>query len=84
MRFYPDRKQAQEIDRYTQESIGIPGIVLMERAAMKLAERVASACDGLKGFDKRKKKILAVTEGGNNGGDAIAAARLLKCMGYDT
>lgn len=84
MRFYPDRKQAQELDRYTQEDIGIPGIVLMERAAMKLAERIEEACEKLKAFDKKRDKILAVVEGGNNGGDAVAAARLLKCRGFDS
>ncbi len=84
MRYYPDRKQAQEIDRYTREVIGIPGIVLMERAAMRLAIRIADACKAIKGFDKKRDKILAVTECGNNGGDAVAAARLLKCEGYDT
>ena len=84
MRFYPDRKQAQEIDRYTQENIGIPGIVLMERAAIKLADHIAAVCEKLDGFDKKKDRILAVVEGGNNGGDAVAAARLLKCKGYNS
>ncbi len=84
MRYYLSGKQAQAIDRYTQDVIGIPGIVLMERAALKLAERIDEACDLKKTFDKKKDKILAITESGNNGGDAVAAARLLKNMGYDT
>ena len=84
MRYYLNGKQAQLIDKYTQDVIGIPGIVLMERAALKLAERIDEACKKIKGFDKKRDKILAVAESGNNGGDAVAAARLLKCMGYDT
>ena len=33
MVYYLTGKQAQCIDRYTQDVIGIPGIVLMEKAA---------------------------------------------------
>ena len=33
-------KQAKLIDEYTQNKIGIPGLVLMERAALKVAEHV--------------------------------------------
>lgn len=78
------------IDKYTQECIGIPGLVLMEKAAEVLADeidkRIASGekSDKLYGFRKPYDKILAVVEGGNNGGDAVAAARILKTKGYDT
>ena len=37
MRFYLTGKQAQAIDKYTQETLGIPGLTLMESAAKKLA-----------------------------------------------
>ena len=84
MKYYLNGKQAQETDRYTQEITGIPGIVLMERAALKLAERIDDACRKTEGFNKKKDKILAVAESGNNGGDAVAAVRILRCMGYDT
>ena len=72
MKYYLNGKQAQETDRYTQEVIGIPGIVLMERAALRLAERIDDACRNINGFDKQKDKILAVAESGNNGGDGYA------------
>ncbi|MBP5608115.1 MAG: NAD(P)H-hydrate dehydratase [Lachnospiraceae bacterium] len=84
MRYYLSGKQAQAIDRYTQDVIGIPGIVLMERAALKLAGCIDDACGRSNGFDRKKDKILAIAESGNNGGDAVAAARLLRNMGYDT
>ena len=37
-----------------------------------------SETDKLYGFRKDRDKILAIVEGGNNGGDAAAAARILK------
>ena len=100
MFFYPTGKQAQLIDKYTQEVIGLPGLVLMEKAAEVLAGEIekrienckfagqnnesCSGPDKLFGFRKDRDKLLAIVEGGNNGGDAVAAARILKTKGYDT
>ncbi len=97
MKFYLTGKQAQAIDKYTQETLGIPGLTLMESAAKKLAEAIDDAIINaekysaknesykkLVGFDKRSDKLLSVVESGNNGGDAVAAAWMLKEMGYDT
>jgi len=57
-------------DHYTIETIGIPSLVLMERAALQVVETV------------KKEKIditrsLIVCGSGNNGGDGIAVGRLL-------
>ena len=90
MKFYPTGKQTQLIDKYTQEVIGLPGLVLMEKAAGALADEIeksitgSSSGDKLQDFDKVKDKIIAVVEGGNNGGDAVAAAWMLKERGYNT
>ena len=100
MKFYPTGKQAQLIDKYTQDEIGIPGLVLMEKAAETLAGELISFAirsnskiddsgyekykEKLGGFRKDRDRILAVVESGNNGGDAVAAARILKTWGYDT
>ena len=97
MKFYLTGKQAQAIDKYTQETLGIPGLTLMKSAAKKLAEAIDDAIINaekysaknesykkLVGFDKRSDKLLSVVESGNNGGDAVAAAWMLKEMGYDT
>ncbi len=97
MKFYLTGKQAQAIDKYTQETLGIPGLTLMESAAKKLADSIDDAIKNaeeysaqnecykkLVGFNKRKDKLLSVVESGNNGGDAVAAAWMLKEMGYDT
>lgn len=55
--------------------IGIPGIVLMERAAYALAHEIQKRI-------RKTDRILAVCGSGNNGGDGIAAARILHLMGY--
>ncbi len=73
MRYYLTGKQARDIDRYTSETIGTPGIVLMERAALELANVISQAVE--------KGTILCVVGTGNNGGDAVAAARILKSRG---
>ena len=87
MKFYLTGKQAQIIDKYTQESLGIPGIILMEKAAEKLADSIESLLtERVKGEERdfSSYKILSIVESGNNGGDAVAAAWMLKERGYDT
>jgi len=88
MKYYPTGKQAQAIDKYTQEKLGINGIALMESAASKLADAIHSAIfldeKAKAPLNKSEAKILSVVESGNNGGDAVAAAWMLKEKGYDT
>lgn len=78
MIYLPDRDEMQEIDRRTIEDKGIPGILLMEGAAIEVLHEI----------NKRKGIILPnclrcliVVEGGNNGGDGLALARLLAQQG---
>lgn len=71
MMYFPTGEAAGEIDRYTQDEIGIPGMVLMEKAA----EAVAAE---LKRYLKEDRdRVLCLAETGNNGGDCVAAARIL-------
>ena len=67
--------EMKDADRHTIEETGIPSCVLMERAALACAEEAE------KRWDKRST-ILAVCGSGNNGGDGIAAARILYSRGY--
>lgn len=67
--------QMKAIDRYTIEKIGIPAMVLMEKAAMAVVRHTKELCS-------EKDRILAVCGYGNNGGDGIAAARILHMEGY--
>ncbi len=64
-------KQMQELDRTTIEDIGIPSLVLMENAARGVANAVVK-------FFPNARKILVLAGKGNNGGDGIAAGRILK------
>ena len=98
MIYYPTAEEAGIIDRYTIEEIGVPQMVLMERAALHVADAVGNLIEheSAAGFKDRLNKdivnkdivnkdkwIVAIAESGNNGGDAVAAARILKLKGFD-
>ncbi len=76
MKYILNQREMQAVDRYSIEKIGIPSLVLMERAA-------AAVADCMKGCLKAGDKVLAVAGNGNNGADAVAAARILYNMGID-
>jgi NAD(P)H-hydrate epimerase len=67
--------QMQAVDAYTIEQVGIPAIVLMERAALAVVKQV-------KKHSGKKDRILVVCGIGNNGADGAAAARILCAEGY--
>src|SRR5918992_5862369 len=62
-------------DAYAIEEAGVPSIDLMERAAAGLARAVAAAA--------RPGPIRILCGKGNNGGDGLACARLLRDEGSD-
>ena len=62
----------QQADNATIEQIGIGQDVLMERAALAVVSRVKFY---------NPKKVLCVCGTGNNGGDALAVARILLMQG---
>lgn len=64
-------------DRTTSEKIGIPSIVLMERAALAVAKAVQEDFP-----DASDTEILVIAGKGNNGADALAAGRILLDAGY--
>lgn len=72
------RAQVREIDRRAIEQYHIPGIVLMENAALGAAD---VACDMLD--DNCVGEVLILCGGGNNGGDGLAVARHLHNHGAD-
>lgn len=57
-------------DSYTIEELGIPSLVLMERAALKVVEELCRR-------EMDLARVLIVCGSGNNGGDGFAVARLL-------
>lgn len=82
MRYITTGTQMQAIDAYTINELEIPSMVLMERAALSVAQIVSAYLEELELTGQ--PRILIVTEGGNNGGDGLAVARILNGYGYDT
>lgn len=75
MRYLPTGEWMQKADAYTIKEIGIPALVLMERAALCSVEVMEK-----EGIDFAK--LLIVCGAGNNGGDGFAIARLLAERGH--
>jgi ADP-dependent NAD(P)H-hydrate dehydratase / NAD(P)H-hydrate epimerase len=69
--------QMREADRLTTERYGIPSIELMENAGTAIAEFLRE-----KFADIASRKILVLCGKGNNGGDGLVVARLLKNFGF--
>lgn len=61
--------QMREIDRRAIEEYGIPGIVLMENAGLRVVETIRAICP--QGY------VVILCGSGNNGGDGFVAARHL-------
>ena len=75
MQYFLTGKRMQAADRYTIETLGIPSLTLMERAA--------EACVNImeaEGIDLSKPCVVCGS--GNNGGDGFAIARMLSERGH--
>lgn len=75
MRYLLTGKQAKAVDAYSMEKMKIPSMVLMERAALAVAQSIQEMTDD-------SEPVLAVCGMGNNGADGVAAARILYLRGY--
>ncbi len=64
----------QSLDRRTIQELGLPSLVLMERASLGITEQILAT------GKLSNLQILAGT--GNNGGDGLAIARLLHNQGH--
>jgi ADP-dependent NAD(P)H-hydrate dehydratase / NAD(P)H-hydrate epimerase len=69
----PDAEQMRATDRWAIEERGVPSLDLMERAGEGLAAAVARSVPA--------GRIAVVCGKGNNGGDGLVAARLLREAG---
>ena len=70
-------EEMQTFDANTIRQFKVPGLVLMEQAALASVEEIVCL------FPGKKEKILVLSGKGNNGGDAMAVDRLLVQKGYD-
>ena len=80
MKYAVTSQEMKIYDRNTSEVFGISSEVLMERASLKVVERIEHwtnerKCD-------RRYRALVFSGVGNNGGDGAVIARLLKQKGY--
>lgn len=74
MKIFPTDK-IKKIDRYTIENEPIASIDLMERAARAIAREITERWDS-------SRPVMVFAGSGNNGGDALAVARMLAEKGY--
>lgn len=92
MEYLLNSEQMKAVDQYSIHKIGIPSVVLMERAAYTVSELVkARAFVAYAGMNEwvdsaairevRKPKILCMSGRGNNGADGLAVARHLMQAG---
>src|SRR4051812_15298180 len=83
------RGLARAVDRLTSERYFIPPVVLMETAGRGVAEVMARELQNLgrQGANPDAadfpRRILVLAGDGNNGGDALVAARHMVEMGHD-
>jgi len=70
--------QMQEIDRLTTERYGVPSLALMENAGRGVVEFLEQRFPPLEG-----RKIVILCGRGNNGGDGLVVARLLRERGLE-
>ena len=78
MRYLVTAQEMKQYDKNTIEYLGIPGPVLMERAALAAEDFLKERFDAV----KERTKVLIFAGMGNNGGDGLALARLLAADGY--
>src|SRR5437762_12426909 len=70
--------QMQRIDRITTERYGVPSLTLMENAGRGVLEFLAQRFAPL-----REQRIAILCGRGNNGGDGLVVARLLREEGLN-
>lgn len=66
-------QQMRDLDRYTIEQIGIPGLVLMENAGAAVVKEIQQRW--------AKGKVVILSGYGNNGGDGLVISRHLQNEG---
>ncbi len=73
----------REIDSRTISEYGLSGPVLMERAGLAVVRRIREQFCHHEGRNEIKRKTIVLAGGGNNSGDGLVVARLLKNAGWN-
>lgn len=92
MEYLLNAKQMKMTDKYSIQNIGIPSVVLMERAALAVTERIIELSGKKRELNSKlqfdtygknvKAKVVCVCGTGNNGADGLAVARQLHLKGF--
>ncbi len=69
-------QQIRDVDAYAINTLGIPGIVLMENAALGITDWLLTNTS-----PAERARVVLLAGPGNNGGDALAVLRLLAAGG---
>lgn len=79
MKYVVDALEMNQYEEIVIDTMGIPSLTLMERAAVAVAEEIQSYG---KFHSLNEKKLLVVAGNGNNGADGMAVARILSMEGW--
>jgi len=83
MEWLLNSRQMKSVDEYSINSIGIASLVLMERAALAVRDKIVSMSGTACCSQTHNLRVLCVCGRGNNGADGLAVARLLAQAGFD-
>ncbi len=72
------RDEIRRIDRFAIETLGVPGVVLMENAGRGVADVIGEFLDS-----SVQRSVAILAGGGNNGGDGFVTARHLALRGAE-
>ncbi|MGJ7919052.1 NAD(P)H-hydrate dehydratase [Neobacillus sp. LXY-4] len=71
------QKEMQQMDQYTMEKIGLPGVVLMENAGAKVVEEIIA------NSPEDHPRVVVLAGAGNNSGDGFVISRRLIDLGFE-
>ena len=77
MKYILNADEMKKVDEYSISGVGIPSVVLMERAALSVTGHIVEH------IDKTAARIICICGSGNNGADGLAIARQLFLKGYN-
>lgn len=77
MKYILNADEMKKVDEYSISGVGIPSVVLMERAALSVTGHILEQIDKTAGV-----RIICICGSGNNGADGLAIARQLFIKGY--